>query len=49
MTWDYTLAENGNVALTAEIDLESGKGEILLALGLGRGLFITYVLQGDHQ
>ncbi len=36
MTWDYTLAENGNVALTAEIDLESGKGEFLLALGFGR-------------
>lgn len=36
MAWDNTLAENGNIALTAEIDLESGKGEFLLALGFGR-------------
>ncbi len=36
MTWDYTRAENGNVALTAEVDLEAGNGEFLLALGFGR-------------
>jgi len=36
MTWDYTRAENGNIALTAEIDLNAGKGEFLLALGFGR-------------
>ncbi|WP_224959441.1 glucan 1,4-alpha-glucosidase [Geomonas subterranea] len=36
MTWDYTRAENGNIALTAEVDLESGNGEFLLALGFGR-------------
>lgn len=36
MTWDYTRAENGNVALTAEIDLQAGQGEFLLALGFGR-------------
>lgn len=36
MKWDYTRAENGNIALTAEIDLESGNGEFLLALGFGR-------------
>lgn len=36
MTWDYTRAENGNVALTAEIDLKAGNGEFLLALGFGR-------------
>jgi glucoamylase len=35
MTWDYTRAENGNIALTAEIDLEAGNGEFLLALGFG--------------
>ncbi|HEY5514079.1 MAG TPA: glucan 1,4-alpha-glucosidase [Geomonas sp.] len=36
MTWDYTQAENGNVALTAEVDLQAGGGEFLLALGFGR-------------
>ena len=36
MTWDYTRAENGNIALTAEVDLEAGNGEFLLALGFGR-------------
>ena len=36
MAWDYQRAENGNVALTAELDLESGQGEFLLALGFGR-------------
>lgn len=36
MTWDYTRAENGNVALTAEVGLEAGSGEFLLALGFGR-------------
>ena len=36
LNWDYTLAENGNVAMTAEIDLQASQGEFLLALGLGR-------------
>lgn len=36
MTWDYTRAENGNIALTAEVDLEAGDGEFLLVLGFGR-------------
>lgn len=36
MTWDSTRAENGNVALTAEIDLAAGNGEFVLALGFGR-------------
>lgn len=36
MTWAYTRAENGNVCLTAEIDLQSCEGEFLLALGFGR-------------
>lgn len=35
MTWDYTRAENGNVALTGEIDLEACGGEFILALGFG--------------
>ena len=35
MTWDYTHAENGNVALTGEIDLVACDGEFTLALGFG--------------
>jgi glucoamylase len=35
MTWEYTRAENGNVALTAEIDLPKSKGEFVIALGFG--------------
>jgi glucoamylase len=35
MTWDYTRAENGNVALTGEIDLNACGGEFVLALGFG--------------
>ena len=36
LTWDYTRAENGNVALTGEVDLGAGEGSFLLALGFGR-------------
>jgi glucoamylase len=35
MAWDYTRAENGNVALTGEIDLLDCGGEFVLALGFG--------------
>jgi glucoamylase len=35
MTWDYTRAENGNIALTGEIDLRACGGEFTLALGFG--------------
>ena len=35
MTWEYTRAENGNIALTAEIDLEACGGEFVLAIGFG--------------
>jgi glucoamylase len=35
MTWEYTRAENGNVALTGEIDLAACGGEFVLALGFG--------------
>jgi glucoamylase len=37
MTWTYTRAEDGNVALTGEVDLASFAGEFLLALGFGQG------------
>ena len=36
MTWEYTRAENGNVALIAGIDLAQSKAEFVLALGFGR-------------
>jgi glucoamylase len=35
MKWDYTRAENGNIALTAEIDLAACQGEFVLAIGFG--------------
>jgi glucoamylase len=35
MEWEYTRAENGNVACTGEIDLEACKGEFIVALGFG--------------
>ena len=36
MTWEYTRAENGNVALTGEIDLLKSQGAFVLALGFGK-------------
>ncbi len=36
MTWEYNRAENGNVALCAEVDLSGADGAFLLALGFGR-------------
>lgn len=38
MTWDFTSADYGNVALTGEIDLPSSGGKFLLALGFGRNV-----------
>ena len=35
MLWDYPRAEDGNVALTAEVDLTACNGEFTLALGFG--------------
>ncbi len=35
MEWRYTRAENGNVALTGEVDLGPCGGELVLALGFG--------------
>jgi glucoamylase len=35
MAWEYTRAENGNVALTGEIDLSKSHGDFVLALGFG--------------
>jgi glucoamylase len=35
LTWEYERAENGNVALAAEIDLCSSEGEFVLSLGFG--------------
>jgi len=36
LTWDYTRAENGNIALTGEVDLRACDGQFLFALGFGR-------------
>ena len=36
LTWAYDLAEDGNVALTGEMDLAACSGEFVLALGFGR-------------
>jgi glucoamylase len=36
MNWSYLRAENGNVALTGEIDLEASGGAFVIALGFGR-------------
>ena len=35
MQWEYDRAENGNVALTGEIDLKASGGDFLLAIGFG--------------
>jgi len=35
MNWEYTRAENGNIAYTGEIDLAACHGEFVLALGFG--------------
>jgi glucoamylase len=35
MEWEYQRAENGNLACTGEIDLETCNGEFVLALGFG--------------
>jgi glucoamylase len=37
MTWTYTRAEEGNVALTGEVDLAGAEGAFVLALGFGQG------------
>jgi glucoamylase len=36
MTWEFTRAENGNVALMGEIDLAKSEGHFVLALGFGK-------------
>jgi glucoamylase len=35
LTWNYTRAENGNIAMTGQIDLNACNGEFVLALGMG--------------
>ncbi|HEY3972189.1 MAG TPA: glucan 1,4-alpha-glucosidase [Candidatus Sulfotelmatobacter sp.] len=35
LEWEYTRAENGNIAFTGEIDLAACGGEFVLALGFG--------------
>ncbi len=35
MSWEYTRAENGNVAIAGEVDIAAADGTFLLALGFG--------------
>jgi len=35
MEWEYSRAENGNIAFTGEVDLAACNGEFVLALGFG--------------
>ena len=35
MTWTYDRAENGNLALTGEVDMKASEGEFTFALGFG--------------
>lgn len=44
MTWEYQRAENGNVAMVAEIDLSQEEEEFTLALGFGR----NHIEAGHH-
>src|SRR5207244_4207519 len=36
MAWEYSSASNGNIALTAELDLTSNDGECVTAIAFGR-------------
>src|SRR2546422_2528458 len=36
MTWEYSTASNGNIALTAELELVANDGECVTALAFGR-------------
>jgi glucoamylase len=38
MTWTYSRAANGNVALCGEVDLVASSGHFVLALGFGRAV-----------
>ncbi len=51
MTWEYDRAEDGNVALIAELDHQSGHGAIVLALGFGEnwGAACSNALAGVRQ
>ncbi len=39
MTWEYPIADNGNVAMIGEIDLQKTGGSFVLALGFGRDVY----------
>ena len=54
MQWEYTRAENGNIALTGEVDLARSDGEFILALGFGRNCWeaaqqVTSTLLEDYE
>ncbi len=39
MTWNYTRAENGNVALIGEVDMQNVQGDFVMALAFGGNPF----------
>lgn len=48
MEWEYQWAEDGNIALTGEIDLEKTEGEFVIALGFGHTPFeAAYAARGS--
>ena len=54
MEWEYARAENGNIALTAEIDLKACGGEFVTAIGFGgiwsaAGQEARSTLLGDYE
>ena len=38
LTWEYTRAQDGNVALTAEVNLKESNGEFVIAIGFGNDM-----------
>jgi glucoamylase len=48
MEWEYARAEDGNVAMTAQIDMERTEGKFVLALGFGHNMYeAAYAARGS--
>lgn len=48
MEWEYTLAEEGNVAMTGQIDMERTGGKFVVALGFGHNKYeAAYAARGS--
>ncbi len=50
MEWEYSRAENGNVALAGEVDLGASNGDFTIALGFGHSVeeAAQQILKGLH-